>query len=116
MHEFSICENIIKIALTEAEHSDSLPKRILKTVIVVGALHQIINHNLQFGYKILSEGTLAEGSILEIITEEIKIVCKECLEENIIEGDIFICPSCSSGRIEVTAGKSLYLKDLEVEI
>jgi len=114
MHEFSICQEIVKVILQEYEKSTPKAGKIVKTRIVVGKMHQIVPESLQFAYEVLTRETPAAGSQLEIIVIPIKAICQECNWQGEIKDSFFLCECCSSGKLELIAGKELYIKDLEV--
>jgi len=115
MHEFALCEGIVNIILTELNKVDPPATRILTTRLTVGALHQIIPQNMVFAYEVLTKETPAVGSKLEIKTIPIMVRCKDCGNETMIEDNMYVCKKCQSGKLDIIAGKELFIEDLEVE-
>ena len=115
MHEFNICQTIVD---TVNEHASRLPNpsaRITKTVIVMGLLRQLVPEYMQTAYEILTKGTKAEGSVLEVKHEAVTFTCDACGKVNKTTEIKFSCPSCGSKRGRVDGGRELYLESLEVE-
>jgi len=115
MHEFSICQNIVDIVISEYNKISPKPARLLKVNIRVGRLHQIITESLEMAYEVLTKDTVAENSALVIHFQEIRCLCRQCKWEGSIDYPFFICKQCNTGEITVTSGKELYLENLEVE-
>lgn len=114
MHEYSICEGLVEGVLAEFERLQPRPARLLKAKIAVGKLRQVIPETMAFAYEVITRGTLAEGSELEV--EEIPVTCRcqDCDWTGAIEATFFVCGQCSSVRVEVVTGMELELKALEV--
>jgi hydrogenase nickel incorporation protein HypA/HybF len=115
MHEFSICEELVRIMLSEAEKIEPRARRVKKARVFIGALRQIVPESLGMAYEVLTTDTIAEGSVLEMEFVPIKIKCKHCGWSGEIEDMFFQCKQCASGEIEILSGKELYLDRLEVE-
>ena len=115
MHEFSICEGIVKAAVEEMAKVNPPAKALRKTTVVVGALHQIVPENLTFAYDVLTRDTPAAGSELELRFVPIRAKCGDCEWQGEIQQPLFLCGGCNSGNIELLSGKELYVENLEIE-
>jgi hydrogenase nickel incorporation protein HypA/HybF len=115
MHEFSICDGIVKAAVQELGKMKPKPLRLIKTRVVVGDLHQIVEDSLQFAYEVLVRDTPAAGSELVIRHVPVTARCKACGWQGEIRSPLFLCGACNSGEIELVTGKELFLENLEVE-
>ncbi|MCK4658319.1 MAG: hydrogenase maturation nickel metallochaperone HypA [Phycisphaerae bacterium] len=64
MHELSIAQALLDTALTTAaEHG---AKRIATIRLRIGGLRQVVEESLRQAFDILSEGSIAEGSVVRI--------------------------------------------------
>jgi hydrogenase nickel incorporation protein HypA/HybF len=115
MHEFSLCSNIVEIIITEYGKIQPRPARLLKVRLIAGRLHQIVPETLTSAYEVLTKGTIAENSEMEIKIIDVVCSCNKCAWEGAIEYPLFFCKECGSGDIEIIHGKELYLENLEVE-
>jgi hydrogenase nickel incorporation protein HypA/HybF len=115
MHEFSIGEGIVKAVLEEMAKLQPSPRALVKTRVVVGAMHQVIPDSLTFAYELLVQDTRAAGSKLEIAPVGITARCKACGWRGDIHSPFFHCGACKSGEIELLTGNELYLDNLEIE-
>jgi hydrogenase nickel incorporation protein HypA/HybF len=78
VHEFSVAKSLVDLVLTHAAKQDPPSERVLKARVVVGAMRQIVPDYLQFAYEVLTRGTPAEGSSLEITERTASGRCKSC--------------------------------------
>ena len=115
MHEFSICEGIVKAVVQEMAAHQVPAGALLKTRIVVGALHQVVPDTLTFAYEVLTRDTPAAGSQLEIRSVPVRAKCKTCGWEGEVRIPRFQCGQCGSGDIELVGGKEMYLDNLEIK-
>jgi hydrogenase nickel incorporation protein HypA/HybF len=114
MHEFSICENLVKIAREELDKLEHHDVHLLKMRVMVGELHAIVNENLQMAYSVLTRDTKLQDSTLELIRVPVVAECKDCGHQNQIQNNFFVCSKCESGNLEIIKGKELYIENLEV--
>jgi hydrogenase nickel incorporation protein HypA/HybF len=115
MHEFSICTDIVDTVIAEYEKIRPTPIRLLTIRLVVGKLHQIVPETLKTAYEVLTKGTIAEHSQMEIQFIDVCCKCNKCTWEGTIDFPFFFCKKCGSGDITLIRGKELYLENLEVE-
>jgi hydrogenase nickel incorporation protein HypA/HybF len=115
MHEFSICQSLVDAVVAETRKSTPGVVKILKTRVVVGGLRQVVPDQLQLAYQCLTEGTLAEGSVLEVEIVPVAGRCKACNWSGTLTPPDFRCGACFSGEIALEKGRELYLASVEVE-
>ena len=112
MHELSVTESILEIALRHAQESNS--KKILALHLVIGQLSSIVDDSVQFYWDIISKDTPAEGSKLLFRRIPVRLQCQECgLDYS--PGDDLACPACKSAYVRVTAGDEFQLEAIDVE-
>ena len=115
MHEFSVCQELVKAILSELEKLDPANPKLLKASVVIGQLRQIIPETLKFAYETLTGETPLAGSELEIIKTPILANCPECGWKGEIRKNDFRCGKCGSGEVRLSGGMELYLDNLTVE-
>ena len=111
MHELSITEGILSIALGAAEG-----RRITSINLVIGDLSSFIDDSVQFYFDMLSRGTLAETAALNFVRLPATATCADC-------GRVFEtkaplspeCPNCGSIHLAITGGRELRVESIEVE-
>jgi hydrogenase nickel incorporation protein HypA/HybF len=114
MHELSITQSILEIALRHGEQAQA--SKITKLHLVIGQLSSVIDDSVQFYWNMIAEGTLAEGAQLHFKRIPAQLACQECgqtytLESNQLDG----CPACESVKVKVIAGNEFRLESIEVE-
>jgi hydrogenase nickel incorporation protein HypA/HybF len=113
MHELSITEEILRVALEHAERADA--SRITGIHLIIGDLSSVVNDSVQFYFDFLSPGTLAEGAQLHFQRVAARLRCWQCGHQFEPQGMDWHCSQCGSLGGQVVAGKEFYLDSLEVE-
>ena len=110
MHELSITQSILEIALRHAGE-----KRITSIDLVIGQLASIVDDSVQFYWDTISQGTLAEGARLHFRRIPAELACLDCSHQYVYGQDDPACPKCGSLRIKVVKGEEFYVESIEVE-
>ena len=113
MHELSVTESILNIALKYAQQAEA--RRVSDLYIVVGRLSSIVDDSVQFYWEMLSEGTLCAGSKLHFQRIPAQLTCFECGNAYTLDGELEPCPTCGSAKVQVTSGDQFYLDSIEIE-
>ena len=112
MHELSVTESILEIALRHAQRANA--KRVTDLHLVIGQLSSIIDDSVQFYWDLVSKDTLAEGARLHFERIPARLTCQDCGQEYTPQGDL-TCPACGSAHVRVTAGDEFRLDSIDVE-
>ncbi|HIE39100.1 MAG TPA: hydrogenase maturation nickel metallochaperone HypA [Anaerolineales bacterium] len=119
MHELSVTQSVLDIALVHAERAGA--NRILRIHLVVGELSGIVSESVQFYFDFVSRNTPAEGAELVFLHTPTRFRCRACgtvYEPG--EGDEATprpdwgCPLCGELRPEVVGGRELLVESIEV--
>lgn len=113
MHEFSVTQAIINIALEEAKLAHAT--RITGINLVVGEVSSIIDDCVQFYFNFLSRDTLASGAILSFTRIPMQVRCRNCELTFSPDRWPWSCPQCSQWNAEIVAGQEFYIDSIEVE-
>ncbi|MFC1517918.1 hydrogenase maturation nickel metallochaperone HypA [Candidatus Margulisiibacteriota bacterium] len=111
MHELSIIENIFKVIEKAASENDI--KKISQVNLKIGKLQQVVPDLLQSAFEVVSKDTLANEAKLVFEEVPVKVKCRSCQKEFGVENNIFVCPNCASGELDLLQGKELFLVSLE---
>ena len=113
MHELSVTESVLQIALTHAEQAEA--RRILRIDLAVGALSGIVGESVQFYFDFVSKGTLAEGAQLVFHHLPARFRCQSCRAEYEPEGLDWTCPLCQALQPQAIGGQEFRVESIEVE-
>lgn len=109
MHELSITESILEIALRHAAGH-----RIASVHLVIGELSAYVDESIQLFWQELSRGTLAEGAVLQFAREPGELLCIDCGRRFPLRSKDFLCPHCQSAQALPAGGKDCYVDSIEV--
>lgn len=113
MHELSITESLLEIALRHADKAGAT--QVTDLYLVIGQLSSIIDESVQFYWDIIGEGTIAEGATLHFERIPTEIECLDCQEHYSPTDNQLSCPSCSSIEIKIIKGQEFFLEAINVE-
>jgi hydrogenase nickel incorporation protein HypA/HybF len=113
MHELSIMESALNLALDHAQKAGS--NRLCLIRLRIGALSGVVPEALQFAFEALTPGTPAEGAELAIDYVPARFWCGECSQEFESVDLLAECPACHQPSGELRAGREMELASLEVE-
>ncbi len=113
MHELTVTESLLDIALRHAEEAHA--KRITRLNLIIGDLSSIVDESVQFYWDIVSEGTIAEGAELHFERVPGKMRCLSCDYTFPLNADRFVCPACDSTEVVVAGGDDFRLDSIEIE-
>lgn len=113
MHELSVTQSLLEIALRHAQQSSA--RRILGLNIVIGQLATIVDDSVQFYWDMIAEDTIAEGAQLNFRRIPVELLCQECNRRYTPGPEDLACPDCQSANIIIVAGKEFFLELIDVE-
>ena len=113
MHEFSITQNILSIALEKAETVKA--SRVSKIDLVFGELSGVVGECVEFYFGFLSKDTIAAQASLSFSHPPIRLSCRKCATVFSPDNHIWACPNCQEQEIEIISGRELYIESIEVE-
>jgi hydrogenase nickel incorporation protein HypA/HybF len=113
MHEASITESMLSLALEKAKEAKA--KKITSISLVVGELSSVAPDCVQFYFDIISKNTLADGAKLNFETKPTQVRCRRC---DIVFTPVdhkWVCPQCHEISVEIASGQECYMESIEVE-
>jgi len=113
MHEFSITQNILTIALEQAEAARA--DRISRINLTIGELSGIVDECVQFYFDMLSKDTIAARATLSFDRPPTRLRCRNCdtiFPPNNLD---WSCPDCRRREIEIVSGRECSVTSIEVE-
>src|SRR5271165_1065990 len=113
MHELSLTESIVEIAVETAKREGA--SRVRRVFVDVGALSHVEPEALLFCFSAVSAGTIAEGATLEIARIPGAGWCMDCGKSVQLDQRFGPCPECGRFNVQMTAGDEMRVREMEVE-
>lgn len=113
MHELSITQSILDIALRHAEEAGA--HHIARVHLVIGDFSTVVDDSVQFYWDVISRGTIAQGAELHFQRVPATLRCLACEMRFSPDGRDFACPDCGGYQVRVVDGDQFYLDSIEVE-
>jgi len=113
MHELSIMQSALSLALESARQAGASQVRVIR--LRIGALSGVVPDALQFAFEALTPGTLAEGAELAIDNVPARFWCATCAREFQSDDMFADCPGCHRASGELRAGREMEVASLEIE-
>ncbi len=112
MHEAGIALNLIEAV---EERLETVPGARVATIRVrIGELSGVSSDALAFAFECLSAGTPLEGARLAFEVVPLAMACRACGRTSPVEDLVFRCPACGSEKTEVTGGRELEVRTLDL--
>jgi hydrogenase nickel incorporation protein HypA/HybF len=114
MHELSVSQSVLDIAVRHAEKAGA--RRILAVHLVIGDLTGFVDDSIQFYFDFLSRETMAEGAELRFKRVPARVRCHACQSEYTPpDMRLWSCPECGALGGEVVGGREFSVASLEIE-
>ncbi|MCS6835697.1 MAG: hydrogenase maturation nickel metallochaperone HypA [Anaerolineae bacterium] len=114
MHELSITQNILNIALEHADKHHA--QRITAIRLVIGQLSSFVDDAIQFYWDIISDGTQAKGAQLVFQRVPARLQCQACGHDYPLDGESYACPRCGQDAAKVVGGREFYIESIDIQI
>ncbi len=113
MHELSITQSILNIALSSAENEHA--KKINKIKITLGEMTGCVPQYIQEYFDIVSEGTIAHGAKLEFDSIPASAKCLDCGAETRLIRFRFRCEHCGSQKLKIVSGREFLVDSIDID-
>ena len=113
MHELSVTESLLNIAVHHAEQASA--NRVTDLHIVIGDLASMVDESIQFYWDIIAKGTIAEGAALHFRRVPAELQCNTCGGKYHPTYKELVCPMCSGVGAKIIAGEEFALESIDVE-
>lgn len=112
MHELSIAQSIIDIAVAEARKHNAPAIEAIK--LRLGEFTGVVREALEFGFEIARRGTPAETATLLVEMIPLETRCPQCgLTGRPVDDFCFLCSACR-GPVEIISGREMQVEYLEL--
>lgn len=113
MHELTITQNIIDIALEHAQRAGAT--QISRINLVIGEMTGVAAECVRLYIRVLGRGTAAEEAELAVRLVPITARCQDCAESFEVRDFRWVCPRCESTRSDIIGGRELFVESIEVD-
>ena len=113
MHELSVTESLLKIAVEHAEKANA--GRVTDLHIVIGDLASMVDDSIQFYWDIIAKDTIAEQATLHFRRVPAQLQCNTCSEKYQPTDKELICPNCHGIGARIISGEEFFLESIDVE-
>lgn len=113
MHELSITQSILNIALDTAEKEKA--RRVNKINITLGEMTGFVPRYIQEYFNIVSRDTIASGAKLEFKKTYAAAKCLDCGEETRLTDYRFVCGRCGGQRLKLISGKEFLVESIDID-
>jgi hydrogenase nickel incorporation protein HypA/HybF len=110
MHELGLAEGILGVTLDIAGR-----REVRRITVRVGVLQRVVPDSLEFGFRLLAEGTPAAHARLDVVPVGALLQCRGCGEQREMAGGIFACPACGSPEVTALSGEEILVDEVELE-
>jgi len=110
MHELSLTQNLLEIALQNAQS-----RRIVNVNLLIGPFSDNREANIRFYWRDLAKGTPGEGAKLHFRHRQPAVRCLACGGTFNLEENESICMYCQSDRLQMAGGEDVKLESIDVE-
>jgi hydrogenase nickel incorporation protein HypA/HybF len=112
MHEVGLMQDTIDLATTAAREAGA--ERIHRIRLRIGRLAGVEAEAMRFAFAAVTQGTLADGAVLDIDPVEVVCHCRACDRPFTPTDYIFACPWCAAITSDVRQGREIELVAVEV--
>jgi hydrogenase nickel incorporation protein HypA/HybF len=112
MHELTVTESILNIAVDYATKSEA--NRVTDIHLQIGRLSSFIDDSIQFYWDMISKGTICEKAVIHFDRFPAEIECLACGTIYQMDRELTPCPECKSIRIKILSGDEFRVESIEI--
>ena len=110
MHEFSITQHLLDVALKKAK-----TRRIVNVNLLIGSFSEEREESIQFYWRDLAKGTPSEGAKLLFQHVRADLKCFGCSGALNLEDGRSMCTYCETNHFQLLRGQDVKLESIDVE-
>lgn len=113
MHELSVTQNLLDLALQHGKSSNA--SQITDLYLVLGEFASIVDDSVQFYWDFMAEGTIAEGAQLHFTRIPARLRCLDCQIEYEPGNNDPGCPECNGAHVQIINGREFFLESINIQ-
>jgi len=110
MHEIGVLMEVVNSVERLAKENEV--QKIQTLVLQIGEMSSMIPKYMQNLYPAAVDGTILEGSTLEIEILPANALCRECNKVFNLVKNNGNCPVCNTNNWEMLSGKEFFIKEI----
>jgi hydrogenase nickel incorporation protein HypA/HybF len=87
-------------------------QKVTGLLVEIGQFSGVEPHALEFAWEFVNQGTVAEGSTLEILRPPLMLFCMNCKNEYSGTPEDLRCPKCLSEQFEIRKGREMLVRSI----
>jgi hydrogenase nickel incorporation protein HypA/HybF len=107
MHELGITQSIV-----EACSASAAGMPIARVTVEIGCLCAVMPDALRFCFELCTQGTVLEGSELEIVAVAGHGTCRDCGRQTTVGDYLCVC-ACGSFNVELSGGHDMRILEMQ---
>ena len=111
MHELTATQRILDAALERGGAEGG--RRVRAVRLQLGILSGLTEDSIRFYWEVLTPGTAAEGSALDVAVMPGRVSCRTCGAESEVLEPYPMCPACAGVDLAVLAGNSCVIETVD---
>lgn len=111
MHEIGVTSEIVECILERLSKEDQVI--VQRVVVEIGQLTALLPDSVRFCFDICTNGTVLEGTALEIIEIPGVATCRQC-GQRIESSQSYALCECGGADLDWKSGHELRIKELEI--
>ncbi len=112
MHELTVTQSLLDIALRHAEKAEA--KKIAALYLVIGQMASIVDDSVEFYWDMIAKDTIAEGAKLHFRRIPTVFLCLDCNNQFSPSAGMILCPSCNSSHLKIVSGEEFYVEAIDI--
>ncbi len=113
MHELSICQQLIKQSSEIALQNNA--QRITAIHLKLGPLSGVDRQLLEQAFRLASQQTMTEQSILDIEMTSLVVECEQCASICDATPNKLCCCHCGSAQTHLISGDELIISSIDID-
>jgi hydrogenase nickel incorporation protein HypA/HybF len=109
----AIRERVVAEAVLRAVERRAAGRQVRRARVRVGALLRVRVPALNQAFVTVSDGTVADGTRLDVVIEPARAGCRACGRVTMTERALAACPRCGGDRLDLHGGDGFVLESVE---
>ncbi|GAA2089487.1 hydrogenase maturation nickel metallochaperone HypA [Actinomadura alba] len=109
MHEIGLAEAVLEVIEKRAGG-----RRVAWAKVRAGALLRVVEPSMDQAFRLVAEGTVAEGAAIDLVVTPAQVTCRSCGHQDGVYDPLAVCPSCGGGDVDLSGGDELVLESIEI--